>query len=119
MLAEKVKQNESRLNNASKNQMESMRGQFVKKSQDAEEYNRAQGQPNKADTPPETGDTSNPSSEQTKKSKPARNKFGKNIVYPLGLGNSKQDIIMFSMLQYQPKNITSSSGQFGFGDRRF
>ena len=46
----KVKQNESRLNNASKNQMESMRGQFVEKSQDAEEYKRAQGQPNKADT---------------------------------------------------------------------
>jgi hypothetical protein len=70
-----------------------------------------------AETKSETGDTSRPSSEQTKKSKPARNKFGKNIVYPLGLGNSKQDIIMFSMLQYQPKNITSSSGQFGFGDR--
>tara|TARA_B100001142_G_scaffold66053_1_gene65699 strand:- start:6196 stop:7458 length:1263 start_codon:yes stop_codon:yes gene_type:complete len=113
----KVKQNESRLNNASKNQMESMRGQFVKKSQDAKEYNKAQGQPNKANTPPETGDNSNPSLEQTKKSKPARNKFGKNIVYPLGLGNSKQDIIMFSMLKYEPKNITSSSGQFGFGDR--
>ena len=28
--------------------MESMRGDFVKKSQEAEEYNRAQGEPNKA-----------------------------------------------------------------------
>ena len=44
----KVKQNESRLNNASKTQMESMRGQFVEKSQEEEEYNRAQGEPNKA-----------------------------------------------------------------------
>lgn len=75
------------------------------------------GSGNKANTPPEAGDNSNPSLEQSKKSKPARNKFGKNIVYPLGLGNSKQDVILFSMLQYQPKNVTSSSGQFGFGDR--
>ena len=44
----KVKQNEGRLNAASKTQMESMRGDFVKKSQEAEEYNRSQGQPNKA-----------------------------------------------------------------------
>ena len=44
----KVKQNEGRLNQASKNQMESMRGDFVKKSQEAEEYNAAQGNRNKA-----------------------------------------------------------------------
>ena len=42
----KVKQNQGRLNAASKTQMESMRGDFVKKSQETEEYNRAQGQPN-------------------------------------------------------------------------
>ena len=36
----KVKTYQGRLNEASKNQMESMRGDFVKKSQEAEEYNK-------------------------------------------------------------------------------
>ena len=47
-VSNKIKQNEGRLNEASKTQMESMRGDFVTKSQEAEEYNRAQGEPNKA-----------------------------------------------------------------------
>ena len=37
-VSKKIKQNEGRLNEASKNQMESMRGDFVTKSQEAEEY---------------------------------------------------------------------------------
>ena len=53
----KVKQNEGRLNEASKTQMESMRGDFVTKSQETEEYNRAQGQPNKATNDNESADT--------------------------------------------------------------
>jgi hypothetical protein len=108
----KVKQNESRLNNASKNQMESMRGQFVEKSQDTEEYKRAQGQPNKADTPPETGDTSRPSSEPPKNRAGTRDDFGAPLHYPV-TRDEKQDIIKFDMLKYEPKKISG----FGFDER--
>jgi hypothetical protein len=108
----KVKQNESRLNNASKNQMESMRGQFVEKSQDTEEYKRAQGQPNKADTPPETGDTSRPSSESPKNRAGTRDDFGAPLHYPVSR-DPKQDRIKFDMLKYKPKKISG----FGFGER--
>ena len=107
----KAKQNESRLNNASKNQMESMRGQFVEKSQDAEEYKRAQGQPNKADTTPETGDTSRPSGEPPKNRAGTRDKFG-DMNYPIDR-DQLQDIIKFDMLKYKPKKVEG----FSFGDR--
>ena len=107
----KAKQNESRLNNASKNQMESMRGQFVEKSQDAEEYKRAQGQPNKADTTPETGDTSRPSGEPPKNRAGTRDKFG-DMNYPIDR-DQLQDIIKFDMLKYETKKVEG----LGFGDR--
>ena len=107
----KAKQNESRLNNASKNQMESMRGQFVEKSQDAEEYKRAQGQPNKADTTPETGDTSRPSGEPPKNRAGTRDKFG-DMNYPT-TRDPNQDVIKFDMLKYEPKKVQG----FSFAER--
>ena len=105
----KVKQNESRLNNASKNQMESMRGQFVEKSQDAEEYNRAQGQPNKADTPPETGDTSTPSNkiDNIKEDSGTRNSFG-DFNYPI-TRDPTQDVIKFDMLKYEKRQVEGAT----------
>ena len=110
----KVKQNQGRLNQASKNQMESMRGDFVTKSQETEEYNRAQGNPNKAKNPPGTGDNTNPANVPATPSRPsARESFGEGIVYPLGLGNSKQDIITFNMLKYEPKKCQG----LGFSER--
>jgi len=110
----KVKQNQGRLNQASKNQMESMRGDFVTKSQETEEYNRAQGNPNKAKNPPGTGDNTNPANVPATPSRPsARESFGEGIVYPLGLGNSKQDIITFNMLKYEPKKFQG----LGFSER--
>ena len=109
----KVKQNEGRLNQASKNQMESMRGDFVTKSQETEEYNRAQGNPNKAQSDPNSGD-SNPASVPATPSRPsARESFGENIIYPLGLANSKQDVITFNMLKYEPKKFQG----LGFSER--
>ena len=112
--SKKVKRNEGRLNRASKNQMESMRGDFVKKSQETEEYNRAQGNPNKAKNPPGTGDNTNPANVPATPSRPsARESFGEGIVYPLGLGNSKQDIITFNMLKYEPKKFQG----LGFSER--
>ena len=107
----KVKQNERRLNSASKNQMESMRGDFVTKSQETEEYNRANAQPNKATKPPETGDNSRPSSKIKADSK-TRDSFPTGLRYPLDMA-SAQDVIKFDMLKYEPKKVSG----FGFSER--
>ena len=113
-VSNKIKQNEGRLNEASKTQMESMRGDFVTKSQETEEYNRAQGQPNKATTDENQGSQplvtrDIPTSENTRKS------FG-DYIYPIDLGKTKQDVIKFTMLEYVPKDF-NQSGQFGFSGR--
>ena len=99
----KVKQNESRLNNASKTQMESMRGQFVEKSQEAEEYNRAQGEPNKALNDNSESNTK-PASSQTEAAAGTRTKFP-NLRYPMNVADSKQDIIKFDMHEYVPSEV--------------
>jgi len=113
-VSNKIKQNEGRLNEASKTQMESMRGDFVTKSQETEEYNRAQGQPNKATTDENQGSQplvtrDIPTSENTRKS------FG-DYIYPIDLGKTKQDVIKFTMLEYVPKDF-NQGGQFGFSGR--
>ena len=110
----KIKQNEGRLNAASKNQMESMRGDFVTKSQETEEYNRAQGQPNKATTD-ENQDSQPLVTRDIPTSDKTRNSFG-NYIYPIDLGKTKQDVIKFTMLEYVPKDF-NQSGQFGFSNR--
>ena len=110
----KVKQNESRLNNASKTQMESMRGQFVEKSQEAEEYNRAQGEPNKASNDNSESNTK-PASSQTEESVSGTRTSFPNLRYPINIADSKQDIIKFDMHEYVPsKAAPSGSNQFGF-----
>ena len=113
----KVKQNESRLNNASKTQMESMRGQFVEKSQEAEEYNRAQGEPNKASNDNSESNTkpAAASSSQTEASTEGTRTSFPDLRYPINLADSKQDIIKFDMHEYVPsKAAGSGSNQFGF-----
>ena len=113
-VSNKIKQNEGRLNEASKTQMESMRGDFVTKSQETEEYNRAQGQPNKAttdenqDSQPAGGIASVADRADTRKSFP-------DCVYPLDLGKTKQDVIKFTMLEYVPKDFSETT--FAFSDR--
>jgi hypothetical protein len=113
-VSNKIKQNEGRLNEASKTQMESMRGDFVTKSQETEEYNRAQGQPNKAtsdenqDSQPAGGSLSVADRADTRKSFP-------DCVYPLDLGKTKQDVIKFTMLEYVPKDFSETT--FAFSDR--
>ena len=79
------------------------------------------GNTNKANDPEvETGD-SKPAAQPTEAVKnipgaaDTRNSFP-NCVYPLDLGSTKQDVIKFTMLEYQPKDF-NQSGQFGFGDR--
>ena len=113
----KVKQNESRLNEASKTQMESMRGQFVEKSQEAEEYNRAQGEPNKALNDNSESDTKPAAAEASTNADGTRRNFP-NLRYPINVADSKQDIIKFDMHEYVPsevgKTAVGDANVFGF-----
>ena len=99
----KLKKNENKLNEASRNQMESMRGDFVKNSQETEEYNRAQGQPNRATTD-ENEQESQPSGEPSKPA-PGVNKGINGGTYPIDIGSTKQDVIKFDMLKYRPSKF--------------
>ena len=110
----KIKQNEGRLNAASKNQMESMRGDFVTKSQETEEYNRAQGQPNKA-TSDENQDSQPAGVSRSVADRADTRKSFPDCVYPLDLGKTKQDVIKFTMLEYVPKDFSETT--FAFSDR--
>ena len=85
--------------------MESMRGNFVQNAQEAEEYNRSQGQPNVATTDENEGG-SQPSGEQSKPT-PGVNKGikGTGGIYPEDIGNTKQDVIKFDMLEYRPSKF--------------
>ena len=109
----KVKQNESRLNNASKTQMESMRGQFVEKSQEAEEYNRAQGEPNKASNDNSESNTKPAALQSEAATEGTRNQFP-NLRYPMNIDKTKQDIIKFDMHEYVPSTIVGGENQIGF-----
>ena len=105
-VSKKIRQNEGRLNEASKNQMESMRGDFVTKSQETEEYNRAQGEPNKA-TEPEEGD-----SQATVTSAPSSTRDFGDMQYPETIADG-QDVITFTALTYAVKKLEG----FTFGGR--
>ena len=110
----KVKQNQGRLNAASKTQMESMRGDFVKKSQETEEYNRAQGQPNKATNDNESNDTKPAEGSEntlnTASAKGTREQFP-NCRYPLDIGSLTMDVMKFDMYKYVPNKF--SAARFG------
>ena len=110
----KVKQNQGRLNAASKTQMESMRGDFVTKSQETEEYNRAQGQPNKATNDNESSDTKPAEGSEntlnTDSSKGTREEFP-NCRYPLDIGSLTMDVMKFDMYKYVPNKF--SAARFG------
>lgn len=71
----------------------------------------AGGSGNTADTPPESGDTSQPSSVPPKEPK-NRSQFG-NFRYPLTTDETA-DVIKFDMMKYEPKRFT---GGLAFGDR--
>jgi len=122
----KVKQNEGRLNAASKNQMESMRGDFVKESQEAEAYNAAQGNRNKA-TNDNDGASTRPAAPEPVDATPAGPRAGEpeksaegtrtqfpTIIHPADLGTSKQDVIRFDMHEYVPGELTQAGAGLGF-----
>ena len=112
----KVKQNEGRLNQASKNQMESMRGDFVKKSQEAEEYNRAQGEPNKATNDNDGADTkpAAPKAGEAEASAEGTRTQFPTLIHPADLGTSKQDVVRFDMHEYVPGELAQAGPGLGF-----
>jgi hypothetical protein len=76
--------------------------------------------PNSANNPDSTGDfNSTEFIEALGTDSKTRNVFNQlgPLVYPNDLGQTKQDVIQFDMLQYKPKKFASGQGQFGFGER--
>ena len=119
----KTKTNQGRLNEASKNQMESMRGDFVTESQETEEYNRAQGEPNKAtndndgaDTKPaaDSPDTGGGTAGQPEASAEGTRTQFPNVIHPADLGSSKQDVVRFDMHEYVPGELSQAGPGLGF-----
>lgn len=77
----------------------------------------------KAKTPPDTGDNSKPLDlgKAVEESDKTRNQFP-TLRYPEDIGNTKQDVIKFTMLKYEPKKFANrtgadESGLGGFSER--
>lgn len=79
----------------------------------------------KATTPPQAGDGSTPSTppETGKELTGTKTSGFGNFIYPEGLGSTKQDVIKFTMLEYQPSGVGAVGQQgdqktLGFGNKR-
>ena len=110
---------------ASKDQMVSMQPQFVAKAQEAEEFNRANGNANQALTPPESQSRKSDQvdsaitgrfSVTTGRGK-TRDKFPKNLKYPIDLAQQTQDYLKIDMIKYRPSGFQNRSGGAGPNDR--
>lgn len=111
-------QNGGSIQKASQQQTESTKKSFKLNSKETDAYNDANNKKNEAKTEDTTGDNSQPAAAEpaataTESSDSARNSFP-NLVYPTGLGKSKQDIIKFNMVKYEPKKFSG----VGFAGRR-
>lgn len=79
------------------------------------------GSGNKSGSGDNTGDGTNPANLQAATSQAkdgTRNENFGSYVYPLSIRNTKQDVIKFSMLKYQPQTFSGSSSSFGFSGRQ-
>jgi len=103
------------LQKASQQQADSILKNFNTNAEEKDKFNKANQSPNKAKTEEETGDNSQPAA-QTEPPAPdkTRNNFPKNLIYPSDIGQSKQDIIKFNMVKYEPKKFSG----VGFAARR-
>ena len=113
----KIRTNRSRVVAASKNQMESMRGQFVEKAQEAEAYNSANGQRNQSIADPtEIGDDQQPASlpQDTPTASGGKTRFEfPNLKYPSDLADTNQDVVKFTMFKFIPKKLNTGGATFG------
>ena len=72
------------------------------------------GSGNKATSEEQSGDTQPLVPRDIPASDKTRNQFG-DSVYPLDLGQTKQDVIKFTMVEYIPQDF-NQSGQFGLSN---
>ena len=74
--------------------------------------------PNTATDTATDADVGTQNTAQIKEVNPGTKKdFGKGLTYPSTLDPKRQDTILFSMLEYSPKALTSSGGMLGSGNR--
>ena len=74
---------------------------------------------NTALTPEQIADNKADLKEQSKADKNTRNKFPETLFYPQTLRKDMQDVIKFTMMKYEPKDVTGSgeNAKIGFSDR--
>jgi len=107
---------------ASKTQMESVKSKFGLDSESAKTFNKQNGNGNKAAADNPQGDSSQPldlGASTAVDAKKTRLQFP-NLKYPLDIATTKQDVIKFTMLKYEPKkfsDLKSESGLGGFSER--
>lgn len=108
--------------NASKTQMESVKNKFGLDAASKQTFEKANGSPNKAGTDNPAGDTEgatpfNAEEFSSNIKSTGRDNFKQNgvLVYPVDIGQTKQDVIKFDMLKYKPKQFSDTN--FGFSNR--
>jgi len=110
----KIQLNQSKIISASKNQMQSMRKDFVKNAQEAERYNAATGNRNqavKAEVDPPTRSQSSDSQNINSKKRGGNgvNACGRsgynNLVYPTAIARTQSDKLKITILKYKPKKL--------------
>jgi hypothetical protein len=93
---------------ASKSQMESVKDKFELDSEGQKKFNQQNGNANKSPADNPQGDGSNPADVNTGTTAASgtnpKSGFG-DLVYPIDLGQTKQDVIKFTMLEYKPSGI--------------
>ena len=74
---------------------------------------------NTALTPEQIAENKATQEKETKADKNTRNKFPETLFYPQTLRKDMQDVIKFTMMKYEPKDVTGSgeSAKIGFSDR--
>lgn len=98
---------------ASKTQMESVKSKFGLDSESAKTFNKQNGNGNKAAADNPQGDSSQPVETGDPTSGTKTSGFG-DLKYPLDIATTKQDVVKFTMLQYQASGfggLGSSGGQ--------
>lgn len=64
--------------------------------------------------PPDLSDLQQATSVDKEKT---RTSFQQNLIYPIDIGSTKQDIIQFEMLEYKPRGYSVTNGLAGVGNR--
>lgn len=102
---------------ASKTQMESVKSKFGLDSESAKTFNKQNGNGNKSAADNPQGDSSQPVDLNIESSGKQRDSFG-SYTYPIDVKTTKQDVIKFTMLKYEPRKFqTGQDNLGGFAER--